>query len=83
MDFDKYPDYFRPSTTFTLPEGGTYTGAEDIEEYVRFASSYSPFIEATNLAESVDLNLEEDVLPGLVSTGASRRRMVCPPTESR
>jgi len=41
--FHKYARYFRDTSKVTLSEAGEYTGAEDIEEYVRFASGSSPY----------------------------------------
>ena len=37
-NFHKYTKYFRDTSTMILAEAGEYVGAEDIEEYVRFAS---------------------------------------------
>lgn len=45
-DFDRYPDYFDESSTFTLYPTGTYTGPASIQEYVKFASEESPFVDS-------------------------------------
>ncbi|KAJ8613010.1 hypothetical protein CTAYLR_004055 [Chrysophaeum taylorii] len=42
-NFDSYPTYFREDSTLTLAQAGTYQGPEDIEEYMRYASHFSPF----------------------------------------
>lgn len=36
LNFDAYPTYYDDDSVFVLPQTGTYTGAEAIEEYVRF-----------------------------------------------
>ena len=46
FNFEDYPVYFSESTTFTLAQTGTFTGPDDIEEYVRFATDSSPYIDA-------------------------------------
>lgn len=48
FNFDSYPDYFDENSTFTLHAAGTYWGPDGIEEYVRFASDTSIFIDATH-----------------------------------
>lgn len=42
--FDNYPNYFREDSFIQLSQAGTYIGPDAIEEYVRFATSTSPFI---------------------------------------
>ena len=41
--YDEYPTYFGDDSTFTVAQGGVYTGPDSIEEYVRFASASSPY----------------------------------------
>mmetsp|Transcript_34474 Transcript_34474/g.62000 ORF Transcript_34474/g.62000 Transcript_34474/m.62000 type:complete len:301 (-) Transcript_34474:208-1110(-) len=43
FDFDSYPDFFRANSFITLAQAGTYTGPESMKEYIRFASSSSPY----------------------------------------
>ena len=45
-NFTRYPEFFTENSTMILAEAGTYTGADDIEEYVKFASPLSPYIMA-------------------------------------
>ena len=47
FNFDEYSDYFDENSTFTLHAAGTYWGPDGIEEYVRFASDTSIFIDST------------------------------------
>lgn len=44
-DFDRYPEFFNDDSVFQLAQTGSYHGAAGIEEYVRFASPTSPYIE--------------------------------------
>jgi len=44
-NFDRYPEYFRDDSVLVLPQAGRFYGAADIEEYVRFASDTSPWIQ--------------------------------------
>ena len=45
FDFDRYPEFFNDDSIFQLAQTGSYHGAAGIEEYVRFASPTSPYIE--------------------------------------
>jgi hypothetical protein len=42
--FDLYPIYFKNDSTVVLPQGGIFTGPDDIEEYIRFLAPSSPHI---------------------------------------
>lgn len=42
-NFDRYDEYFRDDSILTLAQAGEYKGAEDIEEYVMFATESSPY----------------------------------------
>ena len=44
--FDRYTDYFDESSTFTLYGAGSFQGPASIQEYVKFASPESPFVES-------------------------------------
>ena len=44
--FDRYPDYFDENSSFTLYPAGAYVGPVGIQEYVKFASPESPFVES-------------------------------------
>ncbi|KAL3917092.1 MAG: hypothetical protein SGILL_004874 [Bacillariaceae sp.] len=48
-NFHLYERYFRDDSTFILPAAGRYVGAQNIQEYVRFASTSSPFIEGLDV----------------------------------
>jgi hypothetical protein len=44
-DFAHYPDFFRDDSVVQLAQAGIYQGANDIEEYVKFAyADYSPYL---------------------------------------
>jgi len=45
-NFPKYGEYFKDDSIFILPAAGTYKGADGIEEYVKFASPFSPYIDS-------------------------------------
>jgi hypothetical protein len=45
LDFDRYDEFYKADSTMTLAPAGTYYGANGIEEYVKFASPFSPFLE--------------------------------------
>ena len=45
LAFDRYDEFFRSDSTWTLAEAGTYYGVDGIKEYVKFASEFSPFVE--------------------------------------
>ena len=44
--FDRYDDFFDANSTFTLYPAGAYKGPASIQEYVKFASAESPYVEA-------------------------------------
>lgn len=46
FDFSRYNQFYERNSTITLAEAGVYTGPESIEEYVRFAHTSSPYIDA-------------------------------------
>ena len=41
--YDKFPTYFGDDSTITVAQAGVYTGPDNIEEYVRFADTSSPY----------------------------------------
>lgn len=43
-NFERFPIYFRDDSVYTLAQAGSYVGAEDIEEYVRFGTKDSPYV---------------------------------------
>ena len=45
-EFDRYGLFFTASSTFSLYPAGTYKGLDAIEEYVKFASDESPFVDS-------------------------------------
>lgn len=68
--FENYGHYFSDSSTLTLAEAGTYTGAQSIAEYVTFVSSNSPFLSFAGEG-SVDVQLmdiEDDICHFFVPT---------------
>ena len=44
--FERFPDFFDANSTFTLYPAGSYVGINAIQEYVKFASPESPFVES-------------------------------------
>lgn len=46
FDFSRYNKFYDANSTMTLAEAGVYTGPGSIEEYVRFAHTSSPYIDA-------------------------------------
>jgi len=44
LNYDRYDEYFNEESTMTLAQSGTYQGPDQIEEYVRFADTSSPYI---------------------------------------
>ena len=47
--FESYPKSFRDDSIMELPQAGTYQGASDIKEYVKFAyAGTSPYIACCN-----------------------------------
>lgn len=61
-DYDLYSTFFRADSRVVLPQAGIYTGAQEIEEYIRFADDSSPYIDdfdvvfQTTRFKSVDRN---------------------------
>lgn len=55
--FELYDRWFDDNSSLTLAQAGTYNGARDIEEYVRFLSPNSPYISALG-----GLDLERSLL---------------------
>lgn len=45
LNYDQYDMYFRDDSKLTLAQAGVYSGAKDIEEYVRFSGESSPYID--------------------------------------
>jgi len=45
--FERYDIFFKNSSRLVLPQAGYWYGAEDIEEYFRFGSDSSPYIDKT------------------------------------
>ena len=56
--FDRYTEFYRPTSTYTLAPAGTFQGPDAIAEYVKFATPFSPFLDEfqfTYFEENVDL----------------------------
>ena len=48
-NFEMYPEYFRDDSVMQLAQAGSYKGAENIEEYVKFAfPAFSPYLNETD-----------------------------------
>lgn len=43
FNYSRYNEFFEDTSAMILPQAGTYTGAKDIEEYVRFSDASSPY----------------------------------------
>lgn len=52
FNFDRYEDFFAPTSTMTLAEAGVFTGPDNIREYVQFAHPTSPYIETVTIERS-------------------------------
>jgi len=48
-NFHKYARYFRDTSKMILTEAGEYVGAEDIGEYIRFATDSNQYIEISEI----------------------------------
>jgi len=46
LNFPAYPTYFNEASYMQLAQAGQYYGPTDIEEYVRFATPSSPYVES-------------------------------------
>lgn len=76
-DFDSYPNFFNDDSIMQLAQAGVYAGAAGIEEYVRFASPTSPYIEAlksydksAQVKTASDPTTGECVVTVIVTSGA-------------
>ena len=57
LDFDRYDVFFRSTSTYALAPAGTFQGPEAIEEYVKFGSSFSPYVgEFDNIHAAFDID---------------------------
>ena len=57
-DFDRYNEFYRPTSTYTVGPAGTYYGVDGIKEYVKFATPFSPFLDEfqfTYYEENIDM----------------------------
>jgi len=53
FNYAGYETYFTDDSVMTLAQTGSYKGRDNIEEYVRFADSTSPYINEQNVVEQV------------------------------
>lgn len=51
-DFDRYSEFYDQSSQLILAQAGIYTGPENIEEYVKFATDFSPFFRKFEVMDS-------------------------------
>ena len=56
--FELYGNWFDNNSSMTLAQAGTYKGAGDIEEYVKFAFPTSPYISTLGIFH-VDTSFEK------------------------
>lgn len=57
-DYARYPQFFHDNSSVTLSQAGTYFGAEDIEEYMRFGSDSSPWVHWQGAPVRLDFTLQ-------------------------
>jgi hypothetical protein len=58
VNFDLYPTYFDDDSVATFAQAGSYTGAEDIEEYIKFGvAEFTPYNTMEELEQTPSFSL--------------------------